>query len=175
MRRKVSIMNDIRGNRVVVINDVRFKGRRSIKWNEVKEYLMQFIGEFFTIEETADIIYIGKDLPDEYTGSNYTFKLKGTLAKAKANAAQGIPEMIEISEGKSFRVNRDGRHIRNARFGWYRYNSRFALPVYDENGNIERYNIFHASMLVRHAADGKMYLYDILNIKKETSNFLSSK
>ncbi len=50
-----------------------------------------------TIWVNKEIIYIGNDLPDEYTGSNYTAKLKGALAKAKANAAQGIPEMIEIS------------------------------------------------------------------------------
>ena len=30
------------------------------------------------------------DLPDEYIGSNYTKHIKGTVAKAKANAAQGI-------------------------------------------------------------------------------------
>ena len=37
------------------------------------------------------------------------------------------------------------------------------------SGEIDRYNIFHASMLVRHSNDGKMYLYDIIDIKKETS------
>ena len=46
----------------------------------------------------------------------------------------------------------------------------FALPVYDAEGEVERYNVFHASMLIRHANDRKMYLYDILDIKKETSN-----
>ena len=56
--------------------------------------------------------------------------------------------------------------------GWYRYNSYFAIPVYDDNGNIARYNVFHASLLIRHANDGKMYLYDIIDIKKETSNSL---
>ena len=50
---------------------------------------------------------------------------------------------------------------------------RFALPVYGNDGEIERYNIFHASMLIRHSNDGKMYLYDIVDIKKETSNSLS--
>ena len=40
----------------------------------------------------------------------------------------------------------------------------------DEVGEIERYNIFHASLIVRHSEDGKLYLYDILDIKKETSN-----
>lgn len=32
-----------------------------------------------------------------------------------------------------------------------------------------RYNVFKARILVRHAKDGKLYLYDILRIKKETS------
>ena len=35
-------------------------------------------------------------------------------------------------------------------------------------------DIFHASMFIRHANDGKLYLYDILEIKKETSNPLKS-
>lgn len=29
-------------------------------------------------------------------------------------------------------------------------------------------------MVIRHAKDGKMYLYDIMNIKKETSNLFQS-
>lgn len=44
------------------------------------------------------------------------------------------------------------------------------LPVYDEVGEIERYNVFHTSLIVRHSEDKKLYLYDILDIKKETSN-----
>ena len=32
-----------------------------------------------------------------------------------------------------------------------------------------RYNVFHAELVIRHAEDKKMYLYDIMNIKKETS------
>ena len=40
------------------------------------------------------------------------------------------------------------RHKRDAKNGWYRYDSRFALPVYDDKGELERYNVFHASMPV---------------------------
>ena len=47
--------------------------------------------------------------------------------------------------------------------------SRFAIPVYSDYGELERYNIFKARLLIRHAASGKKYLYDILEIKKETS------
>ena len=106
---------------------------------------------------------------DEYSGSNYTKHIKGTIAKAKANAAQAIPEMIEIATSKTFEDNKKNKHSRHAKNGWYRYDTRFALPVYDENGDVERYNVFSARILIRHASSGKMYLYDVLKIKKETS------
>ena len=173
-KRNVSVIQDVDGNKIVIINDIRFKGKRSINWKEVRAYLKEFVGEFYIIASTGDAIYIGSDLPSEYTGSNYTKKLNGTAAKAKANVTQGIPEMIEISIGKHFRENNDKKHNWNAKNGWYRYDSRFALPVYDESGEIERYNIFHASMIIRHANDGKKYLYDVIDIKKETSTPLES-
>lgn len=45
----------------------------------------------------------------------------------------------------------------NAKRGWYRYDSRFALPVYADNGEVIRYNIFQGELVVRHSANGKMY------------------
>lgn len=39
---------------------------------------------------------------------------------------------------------------------------------------MERYNVFNVIMVVRHAQDGKLYLYDLVNIKKETSNLFQS-
>ena len=168
-QRNVSVIQDIDGNNIVVINDIRFKGKRSIHWKEVRAYLKEYIGDFYKVASTGDVIYIGADLPNEYSGSKYTHSLKGTNAKAKANATQGIPEMIEISTGRYFRENNKGKHNWSARNGWYRYDTYFALPVYGDNEDIERYNVFHASLIIRHANDGKMYLYDILDIKKETS------
>ncbi len=168
--RNVSVIKDADNNSIVMINDIRFKGKRSINWDEVKAYIEEFVGDEYIIAETSDVVYIGSDLPDEYTGSKYTEHLHGTNAKAKANASQGIPELIRIAKGKHFRANNAAKHKRNAKFGWYRYDSRFALPVYGGDGEIERYNVFHASMLIRCASDEKMYLYDIIDIKKETSN-----
>ena len=169
IKRNISVIQDTDGNNIVMINDIVFKGKRSIEWSDVETYLRQYVGDFYQIAETEDIIYIGTDLPDEYSGSNYTKHIKGTIAKAKANAAQAIPEMIEIATSKSFEDNKKNKHSRHAKNGWYRYDTRFALPVYSENGEIERYNVFSARLLIRHASSGKMYLYDVLEIKKETS------
>ena len=79
---------------------------------------------------------IGDDLPSEYSGSKYTHSIKGTNAKAKANAVQGIPEMIEIAVGKHFRENKESKHWRNAMYGWDRYDSRFAIPVYRDDEEV---------------------------------------
>lgn len=168
-QRNVAVIQDVDGNNIVFINDIIFKGKRSITWSDVEEYLRRYVGEFYSIIETGDIVYIGTDLSDEYAGSNYTKHIKGTVAKAKANAAQAIPEIIEIATSKTVEENKKGKHSRNAKNGWYRYDTRFALPVYDESGEVERYNVFNARLLIRHAASGKMYLYDVLEIKKETS------
>ena len=172
--RRISVIEDLDGKKIVVINDIIFKGKRSINWNEVEEYLRRFVGESYIVAETADIIYIGTDLPDEYAHSEYTRILKGANAKAKANAIQGIPEIIEISVKKSFTVNSKVKHKDDALHGWYRYESRFALPVYDELGEIERFNVFRVVMVIRHSRNGKLYLYDLLSIKKETSTLFQS-
>lgn len=175
MDRKIDVIEDLNGEKIVFINDILFKGKRSIDWLEVEKYLKKFIGESYTIEDSDDVVFIGKDLPDEYAHSNYTQILKGTNAKAKANAAQGLPQLIEVAKGKSYKENYKEKHNNDAKYGWYRYNSKFALPVYDNNGEIEQYNVFNVIMIIRHAEDGKMYLYDIMNIKKKRAPFSSRK
>ena len=174
MERKVNVVEDLNGNKIVVIHDVIFKGKRTIEWGDVEAYLKRFVGEEYMIESTGDLIYIGADLPDEYAHSNYTKLLKGTNAKAKANAAHGLPEIIEIATEKAHKENYKEKHNKDAKYGWYKYISRFALPVYCEGEEIERYNVFRVVMIVRHAEDEKMYLYDIMNIKKETSTLFQS-
>ncbi len=166
----VRVIKDKNGKDIVVIDEIRFKGKRAVNWNDVRDYLRQFVGRSYLVSDTKDLIYIGNDLPNEYAGSEYTYKLNGTVAKAKANASQGVPEMISSAKGKYFRKNNEEKHNRNAKFGWYRYDSRFAVPVYSEDGTVERYNAFHASLIVRHSEDGNLYLYDVIDVKKETSN-----
>ncbi len=174
MDRNVNIITDLDGKRFVLINDIRFKGKRE-DWKQIESYLMQYVGEFYEIEETAEKIFISSDFPDEYANSESRVLLRGAAAKAKANASQAISELIQIAVCPEFSENIKPKHKDDAKFGWYRYNVRFALPVYsDKSGEIERYNIYKSIMLVRHAGDGKKYLYDFLAVKKETSSPLES-
>lgn len=164
----VSFIKDVNGNKIVVINDIIFKGKQ-IVWNDVERYLKQYVGKFYSIAEDKETVFIGTELPSEYAGSIYTKRLKGANAKAKANAVQILPQMIEIATNGVFEANRKEKHIRDAKYGWYRYDSRFAIPVYSDNGKLDRYNIFKARLLIRHASSGKKFLYDVTEIKKETS------
>ena len=170
MSRKVIILDNEKGDKIAVIPRVIFAGKRSVDWNEVENYLKQYIGNIFEIESTKDMLYIGRDFADEYAHSVYTRKLKGALAKAKANLVQGVPELIEIADNKRWCEDFQHRHKKKAEKGWYRYNARFAIPVSNEDGEIVYYNIYKSVLIVRYASDGKLYLYDIQNIKKETSN-----
>ncbi len=168
-KRNVSVIKDVDGNNIVMINDIIFKGKRSIDWDDVEKYLKEHIGDFYNNAETNDMIYFGKDLPDEYAHSEYTSSLKGLYAKAKANAVQGLGKIIEIAFNGSYTENKKEKHAIDAAYGWYRFESRFALPVFGDDGEVERYNVFHVYLVIRHDQDGKKYLYDLIRIKKETS------
>ena len=174
MERNISIIDDLNGTKIVLINDIRFKGKRE-EWKDIEKYLKEYVGEFYEIGETSEKIFISEDFPDEFANSESRIALKGAVAKAKANAAQAVPELIQIASNERYSENTKKKHAIDAKLGWYRYDVRFALPVYnDKTGVLERYNIFKATMLVRHAEDFKKYLYDFLSIKKETSSPLES-
>lgn len=148
--RNINIITDADGKKLVLINDIRFKGKRKIDWDDVKQYHKGYVGDYYEIEENAERIFIGNELPEEYTESESRKNLMGANAKAKANAATAIPELIQIAINPAYEKNRKEKHGKNAMHGWYRYDIRFALPVYEENVLI-RYNIFHARLLINHA------------------------
>ncbi len=166
--RNVNIITDVDGKKLVLIHDIRFKGKRQIDWNDVEQYLKGYVGDSYEIVENSERIFIGNELPEEYTESESRKSLMGANAKAKANAATAIPELIQIASNPTYEENRKEKHGKNAIHGWYRYDVRFAMPVYEENVLL-RYNIFHARLLINHAENNRKYLYDILAIKKETS------
>lgn len=55
-----------------------------------------------------------------------------------------------------------------AKLGWYRYDVRFAIPVY-ENDVLVRYNVLEQDYLLIMLKTEK-YLYDILTIKKKRAS-----
>ncbi|MBO6215063.1 MAG: hypothetical protein J6N76_05960 [Lachnospiraceae bacterium] len=160
---------DKHGRRVVVINSISFRGKQHINWDDVELFLKKYVGQSATVSESSDVICIERDFPAEYKGSLDTTRLRGGNAKAKANAATVLIELIENATNKRWQENHKDKHSEDAKYGWYRFTSRFALPVFSNAEKIERYNIYRIEVLTRVGADERLYLYDLVNIKKETS------
>lgn len=45
MERNVNVITDLEGKKIVVINDVRFKGKKREEWDEVEKYLVEYVGK----------------------------------------------------------------------------------------------------------------------------------
>ncbi len=58
----VLTIEDEEGRKIVVLPQIIFWGKRTISWKEVEKYLLQYVGEVVKVEDTKDIIYIGRDL-----------------------------------------------------------------------------------------------------------------
>lgn len=167
MKPDIQIIKDNEGRRIVVLPEVIFKNKKNIDWKAVERYLCKYVGKIITVTETQDIVYIGRAFPDEYKGSQYTKRLKNMNAKVKANAAQGITKMLENATEKKFKENKKEKHNKNAQNGWYYYTTHFAVPIYKNETKTDDYNVYSACLIVNHACNGKMYLYDLVDIKKE--------
>lgn len=85
-----NIYTDDAGHKIVEVDSVIFSGKRKIDWKGVENYLKQYIGNEYVIDETDEVVYIGSDFPDEYANSKYSTRALGTIGKAKANASQVI-------------------------------------------------------------------------------------
>ena len=145
----------------------------------IANFIAEHIGEAYTIIESGQKVYIGEDLPGEYTQSVYTqtvLRNNPNIIKVKNRATANIGEIIEIATNRKWeKAEHSGN--KDAKYGIYKYNTRFGFPVKDADGNTIGANIYKAKLVIRNASDGKKYLYDIVSIKKDTasSDWLSKK
>lgn len=152
----IEILKDCKGNSIVKINNFIFKGKQNIDWKAVEAYLQRYVGKI--VDVSLERINIEGEFPNEYTGSVYTKKLRGGLAKAKATAAQGIIELLKVAVLKNTMENKKNKHKKRAKYGWKYYETRFALPVYDEQTKQISYNVYRATLVIALSIDGRMYL-----------------
>ncbi len=59
--RRVSIITDEENNRIVLINDKKFRGLSKDDWAEVEHYLMQYVGKYYEIAFCAEKVFIDTD------------------------------------------------------------------------------------------------------------------
>ena len=122
---------------------------------------------FSTILADAQPVYVGKDLPGEYKSSEYTKTMKPALRKIKMQAATNLDDMLLLAENGEWRENVKPKHSKDAQNGWYRYDTQFAVPILNAKKAIDHYTVYGGALLIRNDADGKSYLYDLLDVEKK--------
>lgn len=121
---------------------------------------------FSTILMDAQPVYVGKDLPGEYRSSEYTKSMLSKLRDVKMQAATNLDEMLLLAENGEWRKNVKPKHAKDAQNGWYRYDTEFAVPILNAKKAVDHYTVYGGKLLIRNDADGKSYLYDLLDIEK---------
>jgi len=170
----------VNGRQVVWIDDNILKANQGQPVHQfIADFIAEHIGDVYTLIESGQKVYIGEDLPGEYTQSKYTksvLKKNPNIIKVKNRVASNIGEIIEIATNRRWEKT---KHITNkdAKYGMYRYNTRFGFSVKNSKGEVIGANIYNAELLIRNASDGRKYLYDIVGIKKDTvsSDWMSKK
>ena len=119
-------------------------------------------------EQFADVIVLGNKDEILNMAKEHNINIDGVKIinpVEDARFEKFANEFYELRKAKGMTLEKA-----KAKKGWYRYDTRFGIPKYDENGELEGYHIYSAKMLVRRDEDGKLYLYDFVRTKKETSS-----
>ncbi len=164
---------EVNGKKIAWIENNPLSLKDLTNYKKVAAYIADHIGEVYTILESGSKVYIGENLPSEYTQSGYTRALLRKSPKtltAKNKAIGSFGEMIEIATNRRWEKT---KHIANkdAKYGVYRYSTAFAFPV-KQNNKITNIKSFDAELVILNSSDGKKYLYDIVNIKENTADEL---
>ena len=69
----------------------------------------------FIVNEYTDKLQINSLFANEYAESQYTKRLRGSMAKVKANIVQILPQLIENATNRRWIANKNAKHINNAR------------------------------------------------------------
>lgn len=142
----------------------------------VYSYLQGLVSDnaFSTVLADAQEVYIGKDLPGEYTQSENTKALFDRMKRDKFRAAHILDDMLLIGENAQWAEDKGEKHGKAAKNGWYYYTTRFAVPVFERDGSVREYTRYSAQLVVRNDADGKSYLYDVTNIQRESTGIAAN-
>ena len=145
----------------------------------IVDYLTDHVGEMYTIIESGQRVYLGKDLPKEYAWSKYSQRIRSRnqrIYQDKAKAIAGIGETINTATNRRWEQTLHTGN-KDAKYGIYKYDSKIAFPVYNEAGDNTGVHAYDVTLVIRNASNGRKYLYDIQNIKNDafTANTLYSK
>ena len=57
--RNINIITDADNQKIVLINDIVFKGKRNVDWESVKKYLAGYVGDFYQMRRKTPCFSYG--------------------------------------------------------------------------------------------------------------------
>lgn len=152
--------NDGKFNRVRISENIFVNVCKDELNKTMMSILNKKIGTYIKHIESGQKIYIGEDLPGEYTYSRSSQSLTIYKKYIKAIIINNLEDIIKHCYNRDYEPNHKNRHIVDGKYGFYRYKIKFSVKL-DKK---EEY--YEAVVLLRNDANKKKYLYDILGIKK---------
>ncbi len=153
------------GHDYILIEEPAFSGRTDVTQEEIREYLKDNIGDYYTIIESGQKVMITKQTTKEYAFSGNTRSIKRNNLDAyagKANAASGIDEIVEIASNRRHEKP-NHKNAARAKYGAYRYDTVFAVKVNDA------YKAYDAELIILNYENGNKELYDLVITKEDTA------
>lgn len=151
--------------KIIILDKVIFTSKHNIDWDKVEAYLKRYVGVTVLNCNYNDKIHISREFCDEYSHSIYTKNLRGAYAKIKANMVQAIPEILQFAFNRKHQINHKDKHNKSAVNGWYRYNIKVAMPIYNLD-QISNYNLYTCTILIKCGLNMRLKVYDIVDIRK---------
>ena len=139
-----------------------------IDWEIIRQQLLRILKKTVIIKENNMLVKFDKRFIKEYTASLYTQRSNKKIKSIKANIAIKIIDLIENSGHIVREENLKSKHKRDAYFGWEKYKCRFKYESKNELG-IVMIEYFSCCVVIRCPNINEKYIYDIVDIKKETN------
>lgn len=157
----------VNGENIALIENSKLTNKDLRDPKKIAQLIANHIGELYTVIEDGTKVFIGDDLPNEYTRSKDTALLlrndPGT-ARAKNRISDDLGLLIETARNRRWEKTRHTKS-KDAKLGIYRFDSEFVIK-----SNDGKFYGYTAELVVRIAGDGRKYLYDIVNIKKSNNS-----
>lgn len=139
-----------------------------VDWTEVRDKLLKLVKIVVTIKENNAKVKFDKKFIKEFSASKYTQSANRKVKNIKANLVDNIVELVENSGHISIEVNNKNKHKTDSGYRWEKYKCLFRFNSLDERGN----NIsilYSCCIVIRCPNFNEKYIYDIVDIKKETN------
>lgn len=139
-----------------------------VDWSVVRKKILKLVKTIITIKENNAKVKFDRKFIKEFTASKYTQSANKKIKNIKANLVDNIAELVENAGHISIEINNKDKHKTDSGYRWEKYKCLFRFNSLDELGNNVSI-IYSCCIVIRCPNFKEKYIYDIVDIKKETN------